>query len=190
MPLICGVDEAGRGPLAGPVAAAAVILGANTIPGLNDSKKLSANRREHLATLVREQSTAYAVAFADVDEIDKYNIRQATMLAMQRAVKQIVICPDKVLVDGDFTPDFTYPAEAIIRGDSKIPEIMAASILAKTARDAVMLKLDKRYPIYCFAANKGYPTEKHIATLKKNGISPHHRKSFAPIKFMANSKML
>ena len=162
--------------------AAAVILGANAIPGLRDSKKLSAKRRDVLATLVREKSMCFAIAFSEVHEIDKVNIRQATMLAMQRAVAQIVICPDKILVDGDFAPDFPYPAQAIIGGDDKIPEIMAASILAKTVRDAVMLELDKRHTAYGFAANKGYPTPQHLAALQANGPCSCHRKSFAPVK--------
>lgn len=176
------MDEAGRGSLAGPVVVAAVILGVNTISGLRDSKKLSAKRRDILAALVREESMCFAIAFSEVHEIDKVNIRQATMLAMQRAVAQIVICPDKILVDGDFAPDFPYPAQAIVGGDDKIPEIMAASILAKTARDAVMLELDKRHAAYGFASNKGYPTPQHLAALQANGHCSCHRKSFAPIK--------
>ena len=178
---VCGVDEAGRGPLAGAVVAAAVVLGGNKIEGLRDSKKLSEQRRQQLAEIIREESLCYAVALADEKEIDRYNIRQATIFAMQRAITQIVICPDIVLVDGDFTPPCPYPAQAIVGGDDKVEEIMAASILAKTERDAMMLKLHAQYPHYGFASHKGYPTPEHLRALKEKGPCPAHRKTFAPV---------
>lgn len=182
--LICGVDEAGRGPLAGVVVAAAVVLGGNIIAGLRDSKKLSDARRRVLAPIIREECLAFAVAAADVEEIDTYNIRQATMLAMQRAVNGIIICPDIVLVDGDFVPDLPYPARPLIGGDNICVEIMAASILAKTARDDMMLELDVRFPQYGFARHKGYGTPEHLSALQKYGYCVAHRKSFAPVKNM------
>ena len=180
--LICGVDEAGRGPLAGAVVAAAVVLGGNVIGGLRDSKKLSDSRRRELAPIIREECLAFAVAAADAEEVDNYNIRQATMLAMQRAVNGIVICPDSVLVDGDFVPDLPYSARALIGGDNICPEIMAASILAKTARDDMMLALDSRFPQYGFARHKGYGTPEHLRALREYGPCPAHRKSFAPVR--------
>ncbi len=180
--LVCGVDEAGRGPLAGPVIAAAVVLGGNRIEGLRDSKKLSDKRRRQLAEAVREECLAYATGAADVEEIDRYNIRQATMFAMQRAVHDIVICPDLVLVDGDFAPDFPYPAKPLINGDNLSPEIMAASILAKTTRDDIMKALDIHYPHYGFIRHKGYGTAEHMRALEKYGACPEHRRSFAPVK--------
>ncbi|MGI9306310.1 MAG: ribonuclease HII, partial [Gammaproteobacteria bacterium] len=179
-PLICGVDEAGRGPLAGPVVAAAVVLGGNRIAGLRDSKKLSDKERRRLAEIVREECLAFALGSADAEEIDSYNIRQATMFAMQRAVHDIVICPDLVLVDGDFAPDFPYPAKPLVNGDNLSPEIMAASILAKTARDDMMKLLDSQYPHYGFASHKGYGTAEHLRALSEHGASPAHRRSFAP----------
>ncbi|MGI9298391.1 MAG: ribonuclease HII [Gammaproteobacteria bacterium] len=186
--LICGVDEAGRGPLAGAVVAAAVVLGGNAIAGLRDSKKLSDARRRELAPRIREECLAFALGAADAEEIDAYNIRQATMLAMQRAVNGVVICPDAVLVDGDFVPDLPYPARAVIGGDNICPEIMAASILAKTARDDMMLELDARFPRYGFARHKGYGTPEHLRALQKYGRCPAHRKSFAPVKNVADEE--
>lgn len=180
--LICGVDEAGRGPLAGEVVAAAVVLGGNVIDGLRDSKKLSPKQRAKLAVIIRDECLAFGVGLATVEEIDQFNIRQATMFAMQRAVNDIVVCPDKVLVDGDFTPDFPYPAEALIGGDNISPEIMAASILAKTTRDEMMTVLDGKYPQYGFIRHKGYGTPEHLSALKEHGACPAHRKSFAPVK--------
>lgn len=180
--LICGVDEAGRGPLAGPVVAAAVVLGGNVIEGLDDSKKLSDTRRRELAPIIKDQCLAYALGASDVSEIDEYNIRQATMFAMQRAVDGIVICPDIVLVDGDFTPDFAYPARPLIGGDTICPEIMAASILAKTTRDNIMLELDKQYPDYGFAQHKGYGVPRHLKALQSYGPCEVHRRSFAPVR--------
>lgn len=182
-PIICGVDEAGRGPLAGPVSAAAVILDPdNPIPGLNDSKKLSEKQRERLAPLIRERALAWAVAYASVEEIDRLNILQATLLAMQRAVQALAIQPQRVLVDGLYCPQTGIPSEAIVKGDSKVAAISAASILAKTDRDALMLQLDAQYPQYGFAIHKGYPTAAHLAALREHGISPVHRKSFKPVR--------
>lgn len=183
--LICGVDEAGRGPLAGPVVAAAVVLGGNAIDGLRDSKKLTAARRQELAAKIREECLAFAFGAADAREIDDYNIRQATMQAMQRAVNGVVICPDAVLVDGDFVPDLPYPARAVVGGDDSVAEIMAASILAKTARDQMMEELDARFPHYGFARHKGYGTPEHLRALQKHGPCPIHRKSFAPVRAAA-----
>lgn len=180
--LICGVDEAGRGPLAGPVVAAAVVLGDNKIAGLDDSKKLSPARREELAATIREECLAYAHGVASVEEIDRYNIRQATMFAMQRAVSGIVICPDLVMVDGDFVPDLPYPAQSLVGGDGIQPEIMAASILAKTMRDGMMKELCKKHPKYGFAGHKGYGTKKHLDSLFRYGPCPEHRMTFRPVK--------
>lgn len=181
--LICGVDEAGRGPLAGPVSAAAVILDpANPIPGLNDSKKLTEKQREKLAPLIRERALAWAVAYASVEEIDQLNILQATLLAMQRAVLALKIKPELVLVDGLFCPDTGIRSEAIVKGDSKVAAISAASILAKTDRDTLMLKLHEQYPAYGLAGHKGYPTAAHIAALREHGVTEIHRKSFKPVR--------
>jgi len=181
--LICGVDEAGRGPLAGPVSAAAVILDpANPIPGLNDSKKLSEKQRDKLALLIRERALAWAVAYASVEEIDRLNILQATLLAMQRAVQALSIQPQQVLVDGLYCPQTGIPSEAIVKGDSKVAAISAASILAKTDRDALMLQLDAQYPQYGFSIHKGYPTAAHLAALRAHGASEVHRKSFKPVR--------
>lgn len=180
--LTCGVDEAGRGCLAGVVVAAAVVFGGGTTPGLRDSKKLAAATRQRLAAQIREDCLAYAVAAATVDEINRFNIRQATMFAMQRAVSEIVVCPDLVQVDGDFVPDLPYPAEAICGGDDKVPAIMAASILAKVCRDSLMVELDREHPQYGFAKHKGYPTPQHVEALQRHGATPHHRIHFAPVR--------
>jgi ribonuclease HII len=181
--LICGVDEAGRGPLAGPVSAAAVILDdANPIEGLADSKKLSEKQRDKLAPIIRERALAWAVAYAEVDEIDQLNILQATLLAMKRAVLALNIKPQQVLVDGLYCPQTGIPSLAIVKGDSKVAAISAASILAKTARDALMLDLHKQYPNYEFADHKGYPTAAHLAALREYGVSAVHRKSFRPVR--------
>lgn len=183
--LICGVDEAGRGPLAGPVSAAAVILDpANPIPGLNDSKKLSEKQREKLAPLIRERALAWAVAYASVEEIDGLNILQATLLAMQRAVQALQVQPQFVLVDGLYCPDTGIASEAIVKGDSKVAAISAASILAKTSRDLLMLQLDEQYPHYGFALHKGYPTAAHLAALQAHGVSAVHRRSFKPVRML------
>jgi ribonuclease HII len=183
--LIAGVDEAGRGPLAGPVYAAAVILDpARPVAGLRDSKLLSAGRRERLATEIRASSLAWAVAFADVAEIDAMNILQATLVAMRRAVLALVPAPTEALIDGNQVPRLSCPARAIVRGDRDIAAISAASILAKTARDAVLLELHGRYPLYGFAQNKGYGTPEHLAALAQHGPCPAHRRSFAPVSLM------
>lgn len=181
--LVCGVDEAGRGPLAGPVSAAAVILDpANPIPGLNDSKKLSEKQRDQLAPLIRERALAWSVAWASAEEIDELNILQATLLAMKRAVLALSIAPQLVLVDGLYCPQTGIPSEPIVKGDSKEAAISAASILAKTARDALMLQLDAQYPQYGLAVHKGYPTAAHLAALREHGVTPIHRKSFKPVR--------
>lgn len=180
--LVCGIDEAGRGPLAGPVVAAAVILDpARPITGLNDSKKLGEKKREALAVLIRERALAWAVAEATVEEIDRLNILQATLLAMQRAVAGLAVRPASALVDGNRCPQLAVPAEAIVKGDGKIASIAAASILAKTVRDAGMLVLHARYPQYGFASHMGYPTAAHCKALEAHGVSPVHRRSFGPV---------
>ena len=187
--LICGVDEAGRGPLAGPVSAAAVILDPDhPIAGLADSKKLSGRQRDRLAIIIRERALAWAVAHADVDEIDQLNILQATLLAMRRAVLALGIQPRQVLVDGLYCPQTGIPSQAIIKGDSKVAAISAASILAKTARDELMLELHQRYPHYGFAKHKGYPTAEHLAALREHGVSMAHRKSFRPVSEFLSTK--
>ena len=181
--LVCGVDEAGRGPLAGPVSAAAVILDPDyPIAGLADSKKLSGRQRDRLAPIIRERALAWAVAYADVAEIDRLNILQATLLAMRRAVLALPIQPQQVLVDGLYCPQTGIPSQAIVKGDSKVAAISAASILAKTARDALMLELHQQYPHYGFADHKGYPTAAHLAALRENGVTAVHRRSFRPVR--------
>ena len=183
MVLVCGVDEAGRGPLAGPVSAAAVILDeAHPIQGLADSKKLSEKKRDLLAPVIRERALTWCVAYASVEEIDQLNILQATLLAMRRAVEGLNVRPQHVLVDGLYCPDIGIPSEAITKGDSKVAEISAASILAKTARDELMLKLHDQYPHYGFAVHKGYPTAAHLAALREHGVTDVHRKSFRPVR--------
>lgn len=178
--LICGVDEAGRGPLAGPVCAAAVILPPDLeLEGLNDSKKLSEKRREALYPLICEQALAYGIAFASEQEIDELNILQATFLAMRRAVEQLGQKPDLALVDGNREQDFgDIPVRTIIKGDSRSANIAAASILAKVTRDRFMLEQDVVYPQYGFAVHKGYGTQKHYAALREFGPCPIHRRSF------------
>ncbi|MCZ4305391.1 ribonuclease HII [Zoogloeaceae bacterium G21618-S1] len=181
--LICGVDEAGRGPLCGSVVAAAVILDpAKPIEGLADSKKLSEKRREQLAPLIRQRALAWAVAEASVEEIDRLNILHATMLAMKRAVEALQIAPDEVLIDGNRCPQIDYPVQAIVKGDSLVAAISAASILAKTVRDAQMLALDVAYPHYGLAAHKGYPTAAHLAAIRQHGVKDFYRKSFGPVR--------
>jgi ribonuclease HII len=184
--LICGVDEAGRGPLAGPVVAAAVILDpARPIVGLNDSKKLSAGRRVVLADEIRLRALAWAVAEASVEEIDRINILQASLLAMQRAVAALVaghgLIPERVQVDGNRCPMLRYPVEAVVGGDGKIAAIAAASILAKTVRDAGMRELHLAYPQYGFDRHMGYPTAQHLKALGEHGASPQHRRSYGPV---------
>lgn len=178
-----GVDEVGRGPLAGPVVAAAVILDeTKPIDGLADSKKLSARRREELSVMIKARALCWALGRAEVEEIDRLNILQASLLAMQRAVMALTIQPELVLVDGNQAPKLIYPVTTVIRGDATEPSISAASILAKVARDAEMLDLDKRYPEYGFSLHKGYPTRAHIDALQKQGVSPIHRRSFGPVR--------
>lgn len=180
---VCGVDEAGRGPLAGPVYAAAVVLDPERpIEGLKDSKLLSERKREFLAKKIFEQAIACAVASASVEEIDRLNILQATMLAMQRAVEGLGIRPDEAWIDGNRCPSFACPARAIVRGDRLHAVISAASILAKTARDAEMRRMHERFPQYCFDRHKGYPTPEHLALLERYGPSEIHRRSFAPVR--------
>jgi len=186
--LICGVDEAGRGPLAGPVSAAAVILDAShPIEGLADSKKLSEKQRERLAPIIRERALAWSVAYAEVEEIDSLNILQATLLAMRRAVLALPIQPHQVLVDGLYCPQTGIPSQAIVKGDSKVAAISAASILAKTARDELMLQMHHEFPQYGFAVHKGYPTASHLAALQEHGASPIHRRSFRPVRVALQS---
>lgn len=181
--MICGVDEAGRGPLAGPVYAAAVVLGDDHgITGLADSKKLSARRRESLALQIKAHAAGWSVASATVEEIDRLNILQATLLAMKRAVEGLLLAPSEILVDGLFVPKFGTPARAIVRGDGSVAEISAASILAKTARDAVMIELHVQFPHYGFDRHKGYPTAAHLAALHAHGVSIVHRRSFGPVR--------
>jgi ribonuclease HII len=180
--LIAGIDEAGRGPLAGPVVAAAVILDpARLIIGLADSKTLSATRREYLAVEIRAKALAWALGRAEAAEIDQINILQATLLAMQRAVANLPIAPDHALVDGNRCPALACSCQAIIKGDASEPAISAASILAKTARDAELCLLHDRYPQYGFARHKGYPTAAHREALRRYGPCPDHRRSFAPV---------
>jgi ribonuclease HII len=189
--LICGVDEAGRGPLAGAVVAAAVILDpARPIDGLDDSKKLTPAARERLAVLIRERAVAWAVAEASVAEIDRLNILQATMLAMQRAVAALGCVPDLVRVDGNRCPALPVACEAVVQGDATVPAIAAASILAKTVRDAQMCALDVLHPAYGFAAHKGYPTPAHLAALRLHGAIDCHRRSFAPVRELLDNPEL
>jgi ribonuclease HII len=180
--LVAGVDEAGRGPLAGPVVAAAVILDdLRPIAGLNDSKKLSAARREKLFDEIRAKALCCSIAHASVEEIDEINILQATLLAMRRAVEGLRLKPAKVLVDGNRLPVLDVLAEAIVKGDATVPAISAASILAKVTRDRWCAELDAQYPQYGFATHKGYGTAEHLAALQTHGACPEHRKTFAPV---------
>lgn len=199
--LICGVDEAGRGPLAGSVYAAAVILDANNpIIGLADSKKLTEKKRDFLSGEIKTKSLAWAIASCTVQEIDTINILQASLLAMKRAVESLHLTPKLtektqlgqilVQVDGNKCPKLSWPCEAIVKGDSKVQEISAASILAKVARDADLYELDKTYPQYGFAKHKGYPTTHHLQMLNLHGISPYHRLSYAPVKALIKLELL
>ena len=181
--LIGGVDEAGRGPLAGAVFAACVVLNpTNKIEGISDSKKLSEKKRNKLTYLIKRNSMAWAVASASVEEIDRINILQASLLAMKRAVESLPFLPDKILVDGIHSPKLNLQVQTVIKGDSLVPEISAASILAKTARDAEMYCLHKSFPDYGFDQHKGYPTKKHLEALQIHGISIVHRRSFSPVR--------
>lgn len=187
MQRLCGIDEAGRGPLAGAVYAAAVILNpARPIAGLADSKKLSEAKRDALAIEIKAHALAWGIASVSAQEIDEINILQASLLAMQRAyqamVAQFGVHATLIQVDGNRTPKFELPCEAIVKGDSKVAEISAASILAKTARDASLLVLDAQYPQYAFAQHKGYPTALHLERLAQYGITPEHRRSYGPVK--------
>jgi ribonuclease HII len=181
--LIAGVDEAGRGPLAGPVVAAAVILDdRQPIRGLGDSKVISPRRREKLFDEIRAKALACCIAEASVEEIDRLNILQATLLAMRRAVEGLRLVPQRVLVDGNRLPTLTMPAAAIVKGDALVPAISAASILAKVHRDRLCLALHATWPVYGFATHKGYPTADHLAALRQHGACPVHRRSYAPVR--------
>ena len=181
--LVAGVDEAGRGPLAGPVVAAAVILDdRQPIAGVADSKVLSPRKRERLFDEIRAKALACCIAEASVEEIDRLNILQASLLAMRRAVEGLRLVPRRVLVDGNQLPALNMPAAAIVSGDAKVPAISAASILAKVYRDRLCLALDRDYPDYGFAAHKGYPTAAHLAALRQHGACPVHRRSYAPVR--------
>ena len=184
--LICGVDEAGRGPLAGPVYAAAVILGPDfDTEGLRDSKKLSETKRYSLAAHIKKNALAWSVGICSASEIDEINIHQATLLAMKRAIEGLNgYTSIKVMVDGLFCPQINFPCETIVKGDDKVAEISAASIIAKTERDLKMIEIDKIYPGYQFKKHKGYPTKLHIEMIKSEGLCEYHRKSFSPIKEM------
>lgn len=176
---VCGIDEAGRGPLAGPVFAAAVILPPGLIiEGLNDSKKLSEKKREELFDVIRRDAAAYGIGMADHKEIDRMNILQATFLAMKRAVEALSRTPDLLLVDGNRDPGLGIETMTIVKGDAKSASIAAASVLAKVSRDRFMLELDREYPAYQFAQHKGYPTKAHYQAIRENGVSPVHRKTF------------
>jgi len=180
---VAGVDEVGRGPLAGDVVAAAVILSPTRhIPGLRDSKKLTPGRREELAGLIKERALCWSLARASVAEIDEINILQASLLAMHRAVQGLDPQPGYVLVDGNRLPKWPYASEPVIKGDDRVPAIAAASILAKVQRDSELVSLEQQYPGYGFARHKGYPTAAHLQALRELGVTPVHRRSFAPVK--------
>lgn len=186
---IAGVDEAGRGPLAGPVFAAAVILNPNhPLPELTDSKKLTPKKRDELALLIKERALAWCIASASTEEIDRLNILQATLLAMRRACAQLPLVPELILIDGNRVPtDLNAPARAVIKGDALVPAISAASILAKTARDAACLIMHQHYPQYAFDQHKGYGTQLHKERLLEFGPCPEHRRSFAPVRQLLSS---
>jgi ribonuclease HII len=188
---LCGVDEAGRGPLAGPVVAAAVMLDpARPIDGLRDSKKLVPAARERIADAIREHAVAWCVAEASVAEIDELNILRATLLAMQRAVAGLATAPDEVWVDGNQCPDWAWRSRTVVRGDDTVAAIAAASILAKTARDTLMRRLHEDYPAYGFDRHMGYGTAAHLAALRVHGACPQHRRSFAPVKLLLDQARL
>lgn len=189
--LVAGVDEAGRGPLAGPVVAAAVVLDPSTpIDGLRDSKQLTALARERLAEIIRERAYAWSLGRADAGDIDRINILQATLLAMARAVEGLSTSPHHVLVDGLHCPRLACTVEAVVGGDRRFASISAASILAKVSRDAEMVELDCRYPQYGFKRHKGYPTREHREALRQHGPCPFHRRSFAPVRDLIESASL
>jgi ribonuclease HII len=180
---VAGVDEAGRGPLAGPVIAGAVILDpSRPIDGLRDSKRLTARRRERLYEEISECALAWAVGRAEVEEIDRINILQASLLAMQRAVQALMPAAEHVLVDGNRCPEFACPAQAIVKGDDKVAAISAASIMAKVTRDREMVDMDRAFPGYGLAQHKGYPSKAHMEALEALGITPIHRRSYAPVR--------
>jgi len=188
--IICGVDEAGRGPLAGPVFAAAVILDPlRPIDGLRDSKKLNEAKRDMLAPLIKAHALAWAIAEASEEEIDQHNILQASMLAMRRAVEALKTAPTLALIDGNRCPVMKIQSIAIVGGDDKVEAISAASILAKTARDAALVALHAQYPQYCFDQHKGYGTALHLARLREHGPSPVHRRSFAPVRALLEVRL-
>ncbi|MGZ8903168.1 MAG: ribonuclease HII [Methylobacter sp.] len=183
--LVAGVDEAGRGPLAGPVVAAAVILDPlRPIDGLADSKILSERKRDGLFEIIKADALSWSVGIASVEEIDEFNILQATMLAMQRAVNGLAIQPDEVLIDGNRLPSLLIPAQAIVKGDSKVKVISAASIVAKVVRDKIMVDYYQKYPDFSFHLHKGYGTQQHLAEIEQFGFLPIHRKTFNPVKTM------
>lgn len=186
--LIAGVDEVGRGPLAGPVVAAAVILDMDNIPeGLADSKKLSEKKRESLAEVIKQSALSWSLGRAEYHEIDDINILQASLLAMKRAIEGLNIQPEHVQVDGNKLPDITISAEAIVKGDSKVAAISAASIIAKVERDNEMIAMERVYPGYGFAKHKGYPTKEHLSALQQQGVCAIHRVSFSPVRACMNS---
>lgn len=184
---VCGADEAGRGPLAGAVYAAAVVLDKKRpIEGLADSKVLTPKKREELSLLIKERALAWSIAIASVEEIDTINIFHASLLAMKRAVETLSLLPHELLVDGKHCPAVSIPSRAIVKGDATIPEISAASILAKVARDAEMVRLSEHYPHYGFDIHKGYPTKAHLQALQQHGASDIHRRSFSPVAAVLN----
>jgi len=187
--LFAGVDEAGRGPLAGRVYAAAVILDYNRLPpGIKDSKKLTASTRSVLFNEIKAQSVDWAIAYSSVKEIDEINILQATLLAMKRAILQLLVVPQHIFIDGTHNPDVNYPMTCLVKGDEKLDCISAASILAKHARDEYMMDCDKKYPVYQFAKHKGYPTKEHIQALSEFGPCEFHRKTFKPVRNFLNTQ--
>ncbi|MBQ8976568.1 MAG: ribonuclease HII [Succinivibrionaceae bacterium] len=186
---VAGVDEVGRGPLVGNVVTAAVILDpARPIEGLNDSKKLSEKKREALSSVILENALAWAIGEATPEEIDRYNILQATMLAMTRAVDALKTTPEFVLVDGNRLPKWNYPSEAVVKGDARVPEISAASIIAKVYRDRQMVELDRLFPQYGFAKHKGYPTAEHLEAIRRYGVNEYYRKSYKPVAMIISEQ--
>ena len=188
--LQAGVDEVGIGPLAGPVYAAAVVLNpAHVIDGFNDSKALTKKQREILAEEIQLRALSCSIAFASAQEVDELNVLRASHLAMQRAVSSLTHIPDRVLVDGNKKPALPYPVTAIVRGDGRVPQISAASIVAKVTRDKIMIEMDEQYPGYGFANHKGYPTKQHFAALEELGPCPIHRQSFAPVRAVSANQV-